>query len=96
MPEPRAQENFTDPASRIMKRSGGGFDPSYNAQTAVDDTAHIIVAAQVSNNAADVGQLLPMLKAVQDNTGQAPAQALADAGYRSEKNLAGLASSDTE
>jgi len=28
-----------------MKRAGGGFDPSYNAQTAVDDTAHIIVAA---------------------------------------------------
>lgn len=45
MPEAKAQENFTDPDSRIMKRAGGGFDPSYNAQTAVDDTAHIIVAA---------------------------------------------------
>jgi hypothetical protein len=39
-----------------MKRAGGGFDPCYNAQTAVDDTAHIIVAAEVGNNAADVGQ----------------------------------------
>ena len=96
VPEPKAQENFTDPASRIMKRAGGGFDPSYNAQTAVDDTAHIIVAAEVGNNAADVGQLLPMLKAVKDNTGQTPGQALADAGYRSEKNLEGLAGSDTE
>jgi hypothetical protein len=93
VPEPKAQDNFTDPASRIMKRSGGGFDPSYNAQTAVDDTAHIIVAAEVGNNAADVGQLLPMLKAVKDNTGQAPEQMLADAGYRSEKNLEDLAGS---
>jgi transposase/IS5 family transposase len=93
VPEPKAQDNFTDPASRIMKRAGGGFDPSYNAQTAVDDTAHIIVAAQVGNNAADVGQLLPMLKAVKDNTGQAPKQLLADAGYRSEKNLEDLAGS---
>ena len=25
-PEPTAQENFTDPDSRIMKRAGGGFD----------------------------------------------------------------------
>ena len=96
VPEPKAQDNFTDPASRIMKRAGGGFDPSYNAQTAVDDTAHIIVAAEVGNNAADVGQLLAMLQAVKDNTGQAPEQALADAGYRSEANFAGLAGCSTE
>ena len=44
-----------------MKRAGGGFDASYNAQTAVDDTAHIIVAAELSNNAADAEQLVPML-----------------------------------
>ncbi|GAB3661791.1 hypothetical protein GCM10028813_40060 [Ramlibacter alkalitolerans] len=36
MPEDKAQENLTDPDSRIMKRAGGGFDASYNAQTAVD------------------------------------------------------------
>jgi transposase len=96
VPEAKAQDNFTDPDSRIMKRAGGGFDASYNAQTAVDDTAHIIVAAELSNNAADVGQLVPMLQAVKDNTGQAPEQALADAGYRSEKNFEGLAGSRTE
>ena len=70
-----------------MKRAGGGFEPSYNAQTAVDDTAHIIVAAEVGNNAADVGQLLPMLKAVKHNTGQEPEQLLAGARYRSDDNL---------
>ena len=96
VPEPSAQDNFTDPDSRIMKRAGGGFDASYNAQTAVDDTAHIIVAAELGNNAADVGQLVPMLEAVLANTGQAPRQALADAGYRSEKNCQDLAGSPTE
>lgn len=96
VPEAKAQDNFTDPDSRIMKRAGGGFDASYNAQTAVDDTAHIIVAAELSNNAADVGQLVPMLQAVKDNTGQAAEQALADAGYRSEKNFDDLADSPTE
>ena len=88
VPEAKAQENFTDPDSRIMKRAGGGFDPSYNAQTAVDDTAHIIVAAELGNNAADCGQLLPMLQAVKDNLGALPKQGLADAGYRSEENFA--------
>jgi hypothetical protein len=44
------------------------------------------VAAELGNNAADVGQLLPMLQAVQDNLGELPAQGLPDAGYRSEEN----------
>lgn len=41
----QAQDNFTDPDSRIMPRSGGGFDAAYNGQTSVDDTPHIIVTA---------------------------------------------------
>jgi transposase len=84
VPEDKAQDNFTDPQSRIMKRTGGGFDPAYNGQTAVDDTAHIIVAAELVNCAADVGELPKMLQAVHDNLGAYPAQTLADAGYRSE------------
>ena len=91
VPEPAAQDNFADPDSRIMKHAGGGFDASYNAQTAVDEQALIIVAAELGNNAADVGQLVPMLEAVKANTGQAPEQALADAGYRSEDNFKALA-----
>ena len=79
-----------------MKCTGGGFDASYNAQTAVDDTAHIIVAAELRNNAADVGQLVPMLNAVEANLGQALERTLADAGYRSEKNFEALAASATE
>ena len=96
VPEPTAQDNFTDPDSRIMKRAGGGFDASYNAQTAVDEQAHIIVAAELGNNAADVGRLLPMLTAVKANTTQTPKQVLADAGYRSEQNFEALAGSPTE
>lgn len=54
------------------------------------------MAAELNNNAADVGQLVPMLKAVKANTGQDPKQALADAGYRSEQNFQALAQSPTE
>jgi hypothetical protein len=90
VPEDKDQDNFTDPDSRIMQRSGGGFDPAYNAQTAVDDTAHIIVAAELVNCAADAGELPKMLQAVKDNVGAYPAQTLADAGYRSEAVFATL------
>lgn len=52
--------------------------------------------AHATDYPADVGQLLPMLKAIEANTGQKPEQMLADAGYRSEKNLEGLADSFIE
>ena len=39
VPPAKAQDSFTDPESRIMKRAGGGFDYCFNAQTAVDEAA---------------------------------------------------------
>jgi hypothetical protein len=67
-----------------MKRAGGGFDYCYNAHAAVDDTAHIIVAAELSNNGSDGGRLVPLLEAVRRVVGADPRQVLADAGFRSE------------
>lgn len=96
VPAPKAQDSFTDPHSRIMKRAGGGFDYCYNAQTAVDEAAHIIVAAEVVNTSSDVQQLPMVLDAVNANTGANPAQVLADAGYRSEAVMAGLAITQPE
>lgn len=96
VPQAKAQENFTDPDSRIMKRSGGGFDASYNAQTAVDEAAHIIVAAELTNCGSDAGELPRLLAAVKRNLGQAPQQVLADTGYRSEAVFEQLADGPTE
>ena len=42
-PDPKAQKNFTDPESRIMKTKDG-FIQGYNAQAAVDAEAQVIVA----------------------------------------------------
>jgi transposase len=90
VPEDKDQDNFTDPDSRIMPRAGGGFDPAYNAQTAVDETAHIIVAAELINNASDARELPTMVAAVKDALGAYPDRTLADAGYRSEAVFAAL------
>ncbi len=70
-----------------MKRAGGGFDPACNAQTAVDEAAQIIVAAELHNVAPDANWLLPMVQAVGDNMGELAALGLADAGYPSDENL---------
>ncbi len=98
VPPDKAQDSFTDPQARIMKRAGGGFDYSYNAQTAVDETAHIIVAAELVNTSSDVQQLPRVLDAVKANLDASAAQVLADAGYRSEAVMAQLATqhSDSE
>ena len=96
VPRDSAQENFTDPDSRVMKRAGGGFDYSYNAQTAVDETAHIIVAAELTNMAADSGELPAMLDAVRANLDADARQVLADAGYRGEAVFEQLKDHPTE
>jgi transposase len=90
-PAPKAQKNFTDPESRIMK-SKDGFVQAYNAQAAVDAQAQIIVAQDVTQSAVDCGQLVPMVDAVEKNLGRKPEQASADSGYCSEANLEALES----
>ena len=84
-PEPKAQRNFTDPESRIMKDGATkSFMQAYNAQAAVDSHAQIIVAAAVTQEANDKKQLLPMLEQVAQNMGRKPEHATADTGYFSE------------
>jgi transposase len=79
-PKPKAQRNFTDPDSRIV-RSGSGYVQGYNCQAVVDDVHQIIVAQAVTNQSPDNGNLLPMLEQVASNCGQVPQVMSADKGY---------------
>ena len=89
-PEAKAQSNFTDPQSRIMKTSTEGFQQCYNAQLAVEGENQLIVAAEVTSNASDQGQMLPRLDEVKADYGAGPETLLADAGYCNEADLACL------
>lgn len=84
VPPEKAQDNFTDPQSRIMN-TREGYQQCYNGQAAVDEGSQLIVAADLSNNASDNGELLPMLEQAQANTGLRPQMTLADTGYASEE-----------
>jgi transposase len=88
-PDPKAQRNFTDPESRIMKTKDG-FIQGYNAQAAVDATAQVIVAHDLDAKQSDQHQLTPLVDAVTSNMGKKPEQVSADAGYCSDANLAAL------
>lgn len=96
VPEDTAQENFTDSDSRIMKRSGGGFDPAFNAHAAVDETAQIVVAAELTNNSNDNDRLPVLLEAVKTNLEALPKQVLADAAFRAEAVFEQLKDSPVE
>src|SRR5262245_31848212 len=89
-PDGKAQRNFTDPESRILKTKDG-YIQGYNAQAAVDAEAQIIVAHGLTPSMSDQDQLVPLMDAIEDNLGRKPKEASADAGYCSEPNLAALA-----
>ncbi|HEV2005128.1 MAG TPA: IS1182 family transposase [Candidatus Limnocylindrales bacterium] len=91
VPESKAQRNFTDPESQIMRSRTDGWVQAYNAQAAVDETAQVIVAATVSQDPTDPRHLPAMVDAISENTGRSPKRLLADAGYCSDDNLAALA-----
>jgi transposase len=86
VPPDKTQSNFTDPDSRIML-GHDGWKQAYNPQIAVDAHSHLIVATGLTQSAADVHELVPVLDALEQITGQRPHQVLADAGYRSEDSF---------
>ncbi len=95
VPEDKAQENFTDPDSRIMK-SAEGFTQAYNTQIAVDENTQLIVATGLTQCAADNGELLALVEEVERIVGEVPQQVLADAGYKGETNFEQLEHKDID
>jgi transposase len=88
-PDPKAQRNFTDPDSRIMKDGATkSFEQCYNAQAAVDAEAQVIVATNVTQAPNDKQQVVPLIEKTKANTGgEKPKEASADTGYFSEENV---------
>jgi transposase/IS5 family transposase len=85
-PKAKAQRNFTDPQSRILK-TGDGFVQGYNAQLAVDGEHQVIVAQQVVAEQNDAPQLPSMLAQIRSHLGRQVHELSADNGYFSETNL---------
>lgn len=85
VPDPKAQRNFTDPESKIMKDGASkSFKQCYNAQAVVDSAHQIILVPTVTQDPNDKKQLVPNLCEVKKNVGQMPDAASADTGYFSE------------
>ena len=83
--------NLTDEDAVLLK-GRHGFLAGYNAQAvaapvSAGASGMLITAADVCQDREDHKQLMPMLQAAQENTGQQAGTTLADAGYHSGANL---------
>jgi transposase len=99
-PEPKAQYNFTDPESHIMKVSNKGWDQCGNAQVAVNEH-QIIVAADVTDETNDKKQVQPMVEQLQENlvavgVTEKVKEMVADSGFYSESNVEYLEGKDID
>jgi transposase len=88
-PPDKAQRNFTDPESRIMK-TGDGYVQAYNGQAAVDADSQVIVAQSLDARQNDHDELPEILRQIKANTGRQVRELSADANYCSESNLKAL------
>lgn len=79
--------SMTDPDARHLSVSNNGTDISHNVQVAVDSKHHLIVAVDVTSNAADSGQLYPMAEQAKQELSVDELTVLADKGYYSGEDL---------
>ena len=97
IPDEKARHNFTDSDSRIMKDNGTkAFIQGYNCQNVVDIDSQIVVSCDVTQDANDKHQAIPMideLVKIIEQLGMNPEEVipqirlLLDAGYFTENDL---------
>ena len=90
----KEQRSFADGDARIMLLKRGEYDYAYNAQAGVDAAHGVIVVAELTNIAPDVGHLptaareVRALRAIAALPDERPTTMSSDAGYFSGENAA--------
>ena len=95
-PDSKAQRNFTDPDSPIMKDGASkAFEQAYNCQIATNE-AQVIVGRNVTQETNDKRQLKPLIEDVKETNGEKPGKVSSDSGYYSDKNVEYLESEEID
>ena len=81
------QISFTDPESKLMKTSKGGFDVSYNVQIIVDPQSHMVGFVEVTNQCNDMGLLSPVMTSTKEELGVDVMEVVADKGYEDHADM---------
>uniref|UniRef100_UPI000380253C transposase n=1 Tax=Zavarzinella formosa TaxID=360055 RepID=UPI000380253C len=67
--------------ARKMKMPDGGYRPAYNVRFATTTEGGAVVGVAVPNEGTDANQMLPMIRQIEERTGQRPAEMLVDGGF---------------
>jgi transposase len=88
--------SISDPESRVMKESNGGYGPSYNLQIATDADNKIIVGMNLSQSRNDFQELERTVEQVESNTRKRPQEMVVDSGYISAANITSMSKKEIE
>jgi transposase len=80
----------TDPEARLMRFADGGVRPGYNLQLGCVPGADVIVAVMTTDWRNDTGLAAPMVEAIAERYGAAPARVLVDTKYATQDDIVAL------
>jgi transposase len=80
----------TDPEARLMRFADGGVRPGYNLQLGCVPGADVIVAVMTTDRRNDTGLAAPMVEAIAERYGAAPARVLVDTKYATQDDIVAL------
>jgi transposase len=86
----------TDPDSRVLPAKQGGYAPGYTTVLATDAEHGFIVDTQVLAGNDEASTVLPAVENIEENFGRKPGEILADSGFNTGPNLAGLEAGKVE
>ncbi len=80
----------TDPEARLMRFADGGVRPGYNLQLGCVPGADVIVEVMATDRRNDTGLAAPMVEAIAERYGAAPARVLVDTKYATQDDIVAL------
>ncbi len=86
----------TDPDARVLPTKQGGYAPGYTAVLATDSAHGLIVDTQVITGNDETSTVLPAIERIEESFGRKPDEVIADSGFNTGPNLAGLKAKGVE
>jgi transposase len=87
---------LADPDSRVLPNKEGGYAPNYTPMLAVDGESRMVVDGDIVPGRCEDEAIVPSLDRVEQTLGELPAQAVADSGFHTGRNLEALEARQVE
>lgn len=81
---------LADPDARVLPNKQGGYAPNYTPMASTETKGGLIVDADVVVGNNEEATLIPSMDRIEEQYGEKPEKVLADSGFNSGPNLAGL------